>query len=211
MNRAGTEFGAMLECAPTAVLEGHQEATLATGERFELAIESLLAGLDYVRAAPRDEGRLELIACRPAVDERIEVEGAELDIQGGMVGDSWSTRGTSPNPKAQVTVMSARAAAVIAVDRSRWALAGDQLYVDLDLSPGNVPPGTRLSIGAAVLEVTDQPHLGCAKFTSRFGAAARELVNSPDGLALNLRGINTRVVEGGAVRRGDVVRKLSRA
>ena len=186
----------------------HQQARVATDETYELALDILVAGLDYVRAAPRDEGILELIACRPAVDERIEVDAAELDTHRGLVGDSWSTRGTSPNPKSQVTVMSARAAAVIAGERSRWSLAGDQLYVDIDISTGNLPPGSRLAVGSAVLEVTDQPHLGCAKFTSRFGASARELVNSPDGVALNLRGINTRVVQSGALHRGDMVRKL---
>jgi MOSC domain-containing protein YiiM len=105
--------------------------------------------------------------------------------------------------------MSARAAAMIAGDREHWALAGDQLYVDLDLSATNLPPGTRLAIGSAILEVSDLPHLGCGKFTARYGADARDLVNSPDGVALNLRGINTRVVQSGTVRRGDAVRKLA--
>ena len=120
--------------------------------------------------------------------------------------DSWGTRG-HPNLKAQVTVMSARAAQLVAQDRSRWSLAGDQIYVDFDLSAANIPPGTRLALGSAVIEVTDQPHLGCQKFTERFGAAARELVNSAEGTSLNLRGINTRVVQPGTVRVGDTVRK----
>jgi MOSC domain-containing protein YiiM len=105
--------------------------------------------------------------------------------------------------------MSARAAAMIAGDRGRWALAGDQLYVDLDLSPANLPPGTRLAIGSAVLEVSDLPHLGCGKFTARYGADARDLVDSEEGVSLNLRGINTRIVQSGIVRRGDAVRKLA--
>jgi MOSC domain-containing protein YiiM len=173
------------------------------------ATTELGAGLDYVRAAPPDEGSLELIARRPAVGEREVVEEGELDVQGGLAGDSWSLRGKRPNSKAQVTLMNARAAAMIAGDRERWPLAGDQLYVELDLSGDNLPPGTRLAIGSSVVEVTDLPHLGCAKFTERFGADARELVNSPEGVALNLRGINVRVVEGGTVHRGDAVRKLS--
>lgn len=172
-------------------------------------IAELRAGLDHVRESPRDVGSLELIACRPAVNERRELATGELDVNRGLVADSWSMRGTSPNPKAQLTVMNARAAQLFAGDRSRWSLAGDQLYVDLDLSLANLPPGTLLAIGSAVIEVTDQPHLGCVKFAARFGAAARELVNAPDGTALNLRGINTRVVQGGAVRQGDEVRKLS--
>lgn len=173
----------------------------------EVAVRArLAAGLDHVRMAPRDIGSVELIACRPAIDERLELESAELDLDRGLVVDSWSTRG-HPNLKAQITVMNARAAQLFARDRSRWSLAGDQIYVDFDLSAANIPPGTRLAVGSAVIEVTDQPHLGCQKFTARFGAAARELVNSPEGTSLNLRGINTRVVQSGTVRVGDTVRK----
>jgi MOSC domain-containing protein YiiM len=175
----------------------------------ETTAEQLWADLDHVRRAPPDEGTLELIATRPAVGEREVVEQAELDVEGGVVGDSWSRRGKRPNPKSQVAIMSARAAAMIAGEREHWAIAGDQLYVDLDLSAANLPPGTRLAIGTAILEVSDLPHLGCGKFTARYGAEARELVNSPEGVALNLRGINTRIVQGGTVRRGDTVRRLS--
>jgi MOSC domain-containing protein YiiM len=175
----------------------------------EATAEQLWADLDNVRAAPREEGTLELIATRPAVGERNVVEEAELDVAEGVIGDSWSRRGKRPNPKSQVAVMSARAAAMIAGDREHWALAGDQLYVDLDLSATNLPAGTRLAIGSAILEVSDLPHLGCGKFTARYGADARDLVNSPDGVALNLRGINTRIVQSGTVRRGDAVRKLA--
>jgi MOSC domain-containing protein YiiM len=171
--------------------------------------ERLGAGLERVRAAPSDEGLLELIARRPAVNEREVVEEAELDADRGLVGDSWSLRGKRPNPGAQVTLMSSRAAALLAGDRERWALTGDQLYVDLDLSGDNLPPGTRLAIGSAVVEVTDLPHLGCQKFADRYGQEARELVNSPEGVALNLRGINARVVQSGTVRRGDAVRRLA--
>ncbi len=171
--------------------------------------EHLGAGLEHVRAAPADEGVLELIVCRPLVGERELLEEAELDPPRGLVGDSWSLRGKRPNPKAQLTLMSARAAALIAGARERWALAGDQLYVDLDLSADNLPPGTRLAIGSAVIEVTDLPHLGCAKFSDRYGTEGRELVNSPAGVALNLRGINTQIVQGGAIRVGDLVRKLA--
>jgi len=169
----------------------------------------LEAGLDHVRVAPAEEGTLELIARRPTVDVREVLEEAELDVEQGLVGDSWSLRGRQPNPKAQVTLMSARAAELIAGEREHWPLAGDQLFVDLDLSGANLPPGTRLAIGSAMVEVTDMPHLGCGKFTKRFGHEARAFVNSPNGVALNLRGINTRVVQSGTVRRGDAVRKLS--
>src|SRR5438876_542919 len=141
--------------------------------------DAFLAGLDEVRAAPAAEGIVELIARRPAVGEREVLEEAELDVEHGLVGDSWSLRGKTPNPKAQLTLMNARSAALIAGARERWPLAGDQLYVDFDLSGENLPPGTRLALGSAVVEVSDLPHLGCSKFTERYGAEARELVNSP--------------------------------
>ena len=174
--------------------------------------EELEAGLGAVRDAPREIGVLELIVRRPAVEEREVVELAELDLEDGLVGDNWRTRGRSggrpANTKAQITVKSARAAALIARERERWPLAGDQLYVDFDLSGDNLPPGTRLEIGSAVIEVTDEPHTGCKKYSSRFGLDALVFVNSPEGRALNLRGINTRVVRGGTIRAGDTVRKL---
>ncbi len=172
----------------------------------------LEAGLDTVREAPTDRGRLELVVVRPEVGEREVLDEATLDLDDGVVGDRWRNAGRSggrpANVNAQVTLMSARAAALVAGDRERWPLAGDQLYVDLDLSGENLPPGTRLGIGSAVLEVTDEPHTGCKKFTERFGLDAMVFVNSPEGRALNLRGINTRVVEAGTVRVGDAVTKL---
>lgn len=173
--------------------------------------EDLAEGLETVRAAPRDEGTVELIVRRPAVGEREVVEEAELDLEEGLVGDNWSSRGRSGGRPAstdsQVTVMSARAAELAARGRDRWPLAGDQLYLDLDLSGDNLPPGTRLAVGSAVIEVTAEPHTGCKKFRERFGLRTLEFFNSPEGRALNLRGINTRVVEAGTIRVGDAVRK----
>ena len=96
----------------------------------------------------------------------------------------------------------------MAVDPDRRALAGDQLHLDLDLSLANLPPGTRLALGSAVIEVTAKPHLGCAKFVDRFGRDAMRFVNSPVGRELRLRGLNARVVVAGTVRPGDEVRKL---
>jgi MOSC domain-containing protein YiiM len=172
----------------------------------------LESGLDTVREAPAERGTLELVVVRPEVGEREMLDEATLDLDEGVVGDRWHNAGRSggrpANVNAQVTLMSARAAALVAGDRERWPLAGDQLYVDLDLSGENLPPGTRLGIGSAVLEVTDEPHTGCKKFTKRFGLDAMVFVNSPAGRALNLRGINTRVVEAGTVRVGDDVTKL---
>ena len=114
----------------------------------------------------------------------------------------------SANPDAQLTLMNARAAAVITGSPERWPLAGDQLYVDLDLSIENLPAGTQLAVGDAVVEVTAEPHTGCAKFSARFGTEALKFVNKSPGRELRLRGVNTRVVTPGAVRAGDAISKL---
>lgn len=171
-----------------------------------LTTDALVAGLDEVRAAPPDNGRVELIARRPAVDERELLDEAELSPEEGLVGDSWRERGSQPDR--QLTLMNVRAAALVAVDPGRRPLAGDQLYVDIDLGGENLPAGSRLEIGSAVVEITEPPHRGCAKFAARFGRDALRLVNSPEGIELNLRGVNARVVAAGTVRVGDAVRKV---
>jgi MOSC domain-containing protein YiiM len=168
----------------------------------------LESALDDLRAAPRGEGTVELIVRRPEVEQREVLDEGELSLEEGLVGDVWRRRGKRPNPKAQLTLMNARCTQLVAGSKERWPLAGDQLYVDFDLSAEHLPPGTRLAVGDAVVEVTDMPHLGCSKFTKRFGEEARAFVNSPEGVALNLRGINTRVVEPGTVRVGDAIRRL---
>jgi hypothetical protein len=180
-----------------------------------LTTAELEAGLDAIRASPREAGMLEMIVRRPAVGVREILEEGELDIARGLVGDTWHTRSSgrtrdgSPNPDMQLNIMSSRAAALVAERKDRWALAGDQLFIDLDLSEKNVPPGTRLAVGSAVLEVTAQPHTGCQKFVERFGREAMLFVNSPVGRELHLRGINARVVQPGVIRVGDVVRKIA--
>jgi len=180
---------------------------------MHLTIEDLDAGLPAIRESPRDHGTLELIACRPTVGERAVLDVAALDLGSGLVGDNWSVRGSRrpdgwPDPERQLTLINVRAIALIAGERERWVLAGDQLYVDLDLAAANVPPGTRLQIGEAVVEVTPPPHTGCAKFSARFGDDALRWVSTPAGRALNLRGVNARVAVPGQIRRGDAVRKL---
>ncbi len=170
--------------------------------------------LDHIRAAPADGGSVQLIVRRPAVDDREVVAEAHLDVHDGLEGDTWLVRGSprtpdgGPNPEAQLTLMNARAAAAMAGDRERWPLAGDQLYVDLDISRANLPPGSRVQIGSAVIEFSEPPHTGCAKFSSRFGIDALKFVNSETGRELRLRGANCRVVVAGTVRTGDAIRKL---
>ena len=179
-----------------------------------LTMEELEAGLDHVRNSPKDEGILELIVRRPEIGKREVLEEAELHVAHGLVGDNWSKRPSSrtldgsPHPDMQLNVMNARAIALFAQQKDRWALAGDQLFIDLDLSPENLPAGTRLALGSAVIEVTNQPHTGCKKFVERFGLNALKFVSSPVGKELNLRGINAKVVQPGVIRVGCKVTKI---
>lgn len=183
-------------------------------DEFHLGLDALEGGLDEVRRSPRDGGKLELIVRRPENDSREVLEEAQLDVDEGLVGDNWSRRGSkdtddgSAHPDMQLNIMNARAAALVARDRSRWPLAGDQLYIDMDLSGENLPAGTRIRIGEALIEVTAEPHRGCRKFMERFGNFALKIVNSTEGIALNLRGINAKVVEAGSIRIGDVATKV---
>jgi hypothetical protein len=176
--------------------------------------EELEAHVDHLRAAPTDFGTLELLVRRPAEDEREVLAEGVLHPDHGLVGDTWSLRGSSrtadgsADPDMQLNVMSHRMVEFLAINPARRALAGDQLYLDLDLSEANLPPGTQLSIGDAVIEVTHQPHRGCAKFMARFGEPALRFVNSRVGRELRLRGLNARVVTSGVVRPGDKVAKL---
>ncbi len=165
--------------------------------------DELAAGLDEIRRSPTDRGTVELIVRRPAEDEREELDEGALDLEEGLVGDMWRRRGSSrmpdgsANPEAQVTLMNARAIELIAGGRERWPLAGDQLYVDFHLGVDNLPAGARLAVGSAVLEITAEPHTGCAKFSARFGSEALRFVNGAAGRPLRLRGVNARVVAAG--------------
>jgi hypothetical protein len=174
----------------------------------------LEAGLEAIRRSPRGVGRVELVVRRPAENEREVLAVGELDPSVGLVGDTWNQRSSkrtedgSPHPDMQLNIVSAAAIALIAGDRERWPLAGDQLYVDLDIGDEALPAWTKLRIGTAVIEITDQPHLGCAKFTQRFGLDAMRFVNSAEGKAVRARGVNARVVTAGEVRPGDEIAVL---
>jgi hypothetical protein len=180
-------------------------------EAKHLTMDELNGGLEQIRQSPADGGLLRQIASRPAIGERVILEEGELDLESGLVGDNWMTRGGSkraPNLDAQLTLMNARVAELISGGQERWSLAGDQLYVDLDLGRDNLPVGSCLAIGSAVVEVTAEPHPGCRKFVDRFGMDAMQFVNSEEGKRMCLRGINTRIVQGGTIRVGDEITKV---
>jgi MOSC domain-containing protein YiiM len=136
-----------------------------------------------------------------------------LSPEGGVEGDRWATSSSlrlangQPDPRAQVSLMNARLLGRIAGHKDRWALAGDNLIVDLDLTEANLPAGQKLRVGEALLEVTDVPHTGCSKFASRYGPEAMRFVNAAERKSLHLRGLYARVLEPGMVRVGDVIRK----
>ena len=168
--------------------------------------EQLAAGRDHVLASPSDSGTVEMIVARPAVDERTVLDEGELVVGKGLRGDNYEERygDDEPDPEAQLNLMNARSVDLVADgDRERWPLAGDQFFVDFDLSEGNAPAGTRLAIGSAVIEVSPKPHNGCAKFADRFGIDAARFVNTQDGT--RLRGINAMVVQPGTGRPGLTV------
>ena len=179
-----------------------------------LTTAALEAGLENIRNSPKEQGVLDMIVSRPEEDAREVMELADLDIAMGLVGDTWINRPSSrsgdgkAHPDMQITMMNSRVASLVAQSKDRWPLSGDQLFADLDLSKANVPPGTRISVGSAILEATDQPHTGCKKFAARFGVEALKLISSPVGKELQMRGINLKVIQGGEIKPGDAVKKL---
>ena len=183
---------------------------------IHLNTERLEAGLDHIRQSPADVGTLLKIVQRPDIDKREVVEQGMLDVDEGLVGDTWKDRGSTrtpdggPNPEAQVTIINSRALDLMAQSEERWPLAGDQLVIDIDMSKENLPPGTRLSIGSAAIEISGHPHTGCVKFADRFGKDALRFVSTPLAMDMRLRGVNTRVVQSGTIRAGDTVAKICR-
>jgi hypothetical protein len=179
-----------------------------------LTTEELEAGLENIYLSPKDDGRVDMIVCRPDVEKRKVLSEAELDPIEGLVGDNWKARGStgtadgSAHPEMQLNIMNSRVIALLAQEQERWQLAGDQLYIDMDLSDKNLPAGTRLALGTAVIEITAKPHSGCKKFAARFGLDAIKFVNSPLGKELHLRGLNAKVIQSGSIRVGDTIKKI---
>lgn len=173
-----------------------------------LTIAEIESGLTEIQQSPKDNGILELIVRRPNPDEREVLETGELNETDGLVGDCWKNYGTV-YLDAQIAIMNSRCVSLLSQDENRWQLAGDQLFVDLDLSDENLPPGTKLQIGSAILETTAQPHNGCKKFVERFGLDAMKFVNSPVGKQMHLRGIYAKIVQSGTIQKGDLITKIS--
>lgn len=178
------------------------------------SFSQLQEGFSKLGTAPQEQGIVSLITCRPESGKRQVLETAELDSLQGLVGDNWLERGSRhtqdgrAHPQMQIAIMNTHIIQLIAGSRDRWPLAGDQLYLDLDLSEKNLPPGQQLMIGEVILEISQVPHTGCKKFMERFGQDALRFVNSKEGRALRLRGVNARVVHGGIIHTGDSISKL---
>jgi MOSC domain-containing protein YiiM len=175
----------------------------------------LEAGLPHIRASPADNGVLEAIVVRPEHGVRHDAPSAEISLAGGVHGDHWakgcwkSTEDGRPHPDVQICIMNARCIALLAQERENWPPAGDNLFIDMDLSRENLPPGQRLAIGTSVIEITAIPHMGCQSFINRYGREACVFVNTGEGKQLRLRGVYARVVEDGRISVGDRVVKLS--
>ena len=179
-----------------------------------LNMNELEAGINYILQTLDDKGPVCMIVSRPEIEIRKILNSASLDTIEGLIGDNWKHRGSSDtpnksaNPETQITIMNCRVIDLIAQSRERWKLAGDQLFIDMDISRNNLPPGSQIKMGSTVLEVSAKPHTGCKKFSDRFGLDALKFVSTPRGRELCLRGINARVLKTGVVKIGDIVTKL---
>lgn len=171
-----------------------------------LTFEDLEAAWSETEQSPQNLGAVEMIVRRPKPEEREELESATFTAEAGLAGDDWLRR--SANPDAQITMMNSRLIHLLAGDKSRWALSGDQLFVDFDISEDNLPVGARLQIGEVVMEVSPLPHTGCTKFARRFGGAARKWIMTDEGQQARRRGVYTKVIVDGEIRVGDRIQKL---
>jgi MOSC domain-containing protein YiiM len=179
-----------------------------------LAENEIAAGMMEVRQSPGDEGMVQLIVARPDTNLRHILQQGQLTPEAGLVGDRWARTCTRKladgriNPETQLTLMNSRLIALLAGERERWELAGDNLIVDLDLSQANLATGQRLRMGDAIVEITFEPHNGCAKFSKRFGPEALRFVNSAQGKQWRLRGVHAQVIQAGWVNTGDRIVKV---
>lgn len=179
-----------------------------------VAIEQLESSLEFVLQSPKDNGVLEMIVRRPNIDQREVISVSNITTETGLDGDNWKTRGStktpdgSANPETQITLMNTRMIQQIAGDKENWQLAGDQLFVDLDLSTENLPPLSLLQVGSVILEISATPHTGCKKFSERFGLDALKFISTPEGKSLRLRGVNAKVIQSGQIQVGDTIRKI---
>ena len=176
-----------------------------------MAVTATIEDLDALWAqtdrSPQDKGSVELIVRRPAPDQREPMQRATFTAQAGLLGDDWLRR-HGDEIEAQITLMNARVAQLLAGDKSRWAAAGDQLFVDLDISQDNLPPGTRIQLGEVVMEISTLPHTGCTKFARRFGGHARKWTATDDGERERRRGVYAHVIQDGEIKVGDPITKL---
>lgn len=180
----------------------------------DLSTEEIEAGIENIKASPKDNGVLQMIVRRPETETREIISTAKINLENGLDGDNWKSRGSkhtpdnSANPEAQITLMNSRVINLLTNEKDLWQLAGDQLFVDIDLSIENFPPLSKLQIGDVILQISATPHTGCKKFSGRFGVDALAFISTPLGKSLRLRGVNTKVIQSGEIQVGDVVKKI---
>ncbi|MBN8583174.1 MAG: MOSC domain-containing protein [Anaerolineae bacterium] len=181
---------------------------------IQFTLEHLQTQLNHIQESPKDNGSVLLIIRRPATEEREIITQGRLIPASGLEGDNWRERGStsmpdgSANPEAEITLMNTRVIQALTQDETRWALAGDQFFVDFDLSEENIPAGTRLAIGSAIVEVSPLPHNGCKKFSARFGVDALKFISMAENKPMRMRGINAKIIQVGDVKQGDLIRKI---
>ncbi len=167
-------------------------------------LADIAAAWRALEPSPRGAGTVELITLRLGGGRHECPARVAVSPELGVHGDRWSEK-RGRNPGAQVTLMNARVARLLAADAAPLDVSGDNFLVDLDIGEEALPVGARLRIGAAIIEVSALPHAGCKKFRDRLGAAALDWVNAVSNQSLRLRGVNCRVIAAGEVAVGDPV------